>query len=133
MATIPPFVRHMIVCDDAVPSSRNPAKMDARGMVSFVRSHPPGRFPVVVPMLCVLLEVSGGRGVGELRVEFAHAEAEGVGFRSAVHLVTFPDDPLRVLPLVFRIRECVFREPGLYWVQFTHNGRKVSEVSVIVE
>jgi hypothetical protein len=54
-------------------------------------------------------------------------------FRSAARPFTFPDNPLRIVPVVFRIRECVFRRPGLYWIQFWHNGRPVDERALLAE
>ena len=133
MATIAPFVRHMIVCDDVVPSPHNPRDLDVRGLLSFVRSNPPGSFPVTVPQVCVYLELSGGRGTGEVQIVTRHADTDEPAFRSAAQEITFPPDPLRIVPVVFRIRQCVFRRGGLYWVEFRYAGRPLVERSVVVE
>lgn len=77
--------------------------------------------------------MTGGRGTGELRVVFTYADTGEAVFGSAAQSRTFPDDPLVIVPLAFRLRNCIFRRPGLYWVEFRHNGRTVEERSLLVE
>ena len=133
MIDLAPFVRHMILCEEVVRSPANPLRLDARGLMSYFRSRPPGQFPVLAPRLYVYLEVSGGRGTGELQVEVVYADTGEPAFGSPARRYTFPDDPLRVVPLGFDLRGCVFRRPGLYWVEFRHNGRAIEERPLIVE
>ena len=133
MTSIAPFVRHMILCDDVVTNPSNPYKLDARGMTSFVRSNPPGSFPVVLPQLGVYLEMSGGRGPAKLRIVAVSADTDTAVFASPARNLTFPDDPLRVVPVVFRIRRCIFPRAGLYWIQFWYNDQPIFEQDLIAE
>jgi hypothetical protein len=51
MANIDPFVRHMIVCDDFVPSSRNPGQWDALGWSITFAPRTPANTPLVFARL----------------------------------------------------------------------------------
>jgi hypothetical protein len=130
---IDPFVRRMIVCDDIVRSSRNQGQLDAIGLVNYVRPETPGRYPVRLRQLAVLVELTGGRGTGEGQIVVVAADTDEPVFASPVHTWSYPADPLRVLPVVFRIRECSFPRSGVYWVQFWHRGRKFTEYAIRVE
>jgi hypothetical protein len=132
MANIDPFVRHMIVCEEVELDPADRSKYTVRGVVNYIRPTEPVSFPVVVEQLCVLLEVSGGRGNGETFVAAESAESGAIVFRTPPRFISYPPDPLLVSPILFRIRQCVFREPGLYWIQVWHNGRKLGEQSLVV-
>ncbi|SRR5581483_4779783 len=132
-ANIDPIVRHMFVCDDLVRSSRSPDQWDALGVVNYIRPAVPGRYPVRLRQIAVVVQLAGGRGVGQGYILVVSADTEDPVFASPVHTWNYPPDPLRVLPVVFRIRECSFPRSGLYWVQFWHRDRKLAEYTVQVE
>ena len=48
-------------------------------------------------------------------------------FGTPKHVVTFGPDPLAILGVQFRLRDCLFPFPGLYSVQFWYNDTKVEE------
>lgn len=49
------------------------------------------------------------------------------GIGTPPHDVTFGADPLEVIGVPFRIRDCSFPYPGMYSIQFWYNGEKVEE------
>jgi hypothetical protein len=122
----------MLLCEDVRPDPGNPKKLDILGLISTVQGAEGATFPLQLPVLCVYLAVSGGRGSGQTRIDVRQADSGNLVFASRSHLIVFPSDPLAVRGVVFRIRNCVFQEPGLYWVQFCYNDQKLAEQSLVV-
>lgn len=132
MANIDPFVRHMLMADEIEPHPANPRKVNIRGLVQTVRVTEPVTWPAVIGQLCVLLYLTGGRGSGDGQIVAVHADTDQEMFGSQVVRITYPADPLEVVPVVFRMRRCVVRFPGLYWIEFRHTGRPLSELALDV-
>ncbi|MBX9580623.1 MAG: hypothetical protein K2X87_09975 [Gemmataceae bacterium] len=132
MATIPPIVRQMILCDDVLPSTRRPGDHDALGLIHSVYPDPPGFYPAVLPVLCVYLQLTGGRGSGVGQVVVVEADTGGPVFAGRPHTIDYPPDPLAVVFRVFRVLDCKFPRSGLYWVQFRHDGRELSAQPLVV-
>jgi hypothetical protein len=128
-----PIVRHMLLCDDAQPDPGSPRKVNVCGLVSIIQPEPDIPFPLSHPELCVYLQVTGGRGAGQGRIVAVRADTDQVVFASAAHPITFGPDPLAVLGIVFRIQDCVFPEPGLYWIQFRFNGKTIAYQPLLVK
>src|SRR4051812_1776163 len=118
MDGIDPVVRLMLLCDEVRTDPGMAHKVNVFGLVSSLLSRQEPPFPLVHPQLCVLLQVSGGRGEGDGRIVVRHADADRVAFTSAGHRLSFGPDPLAVVGIVFRIRDGTFAEAGLYWVEF---------------
>lgn len=125
MTNIPPVVCKMILCNAVVPNAGDPTKQDANGIIHAVRSDPPGVFPVVLPVLCVYLRLTGGRGSGVGQVMAVEEGSGAPVFASRTHTIQYPPDPLELTPVSFRILNCRFHRPGLYWIQFLHDGREL--------
>ena len=125
MADIDPVVRQMILCDDVVPNARSPLKHDTCGLIHSVIADTPGQLPVVLPVLCVYLQLTGGRGTGAVQVVATEADTGDPVFASPAYTVTYPPDPLLVVPLMIRILNCRFPRTGLYWIEFRHSGREL--------
>src|SRR4051794_36700388 len=117
MNGIAPVVRHMLLCEDVRPDPSNPNRLDILGLIGTVQGAEGATVPLHLPLLCVYLNLTGGRGIGQARIDVRQADSGNVVFASPSHSLTFPADPLAVRSVVFRIRDGVFREPGLYWVQ----------------
>jgi hypothetical protein len=47
--------------------------------------------------------------------------------------IVFGNDPLHVLGLPVRIKDCVFPEPGLYWIQVWYEGRLIAEQDLLLK
>ena len=132
MSGVDPVVRHMLLCDDIQPHPSNPNKMDVLGLVSTIHAVAEADFPLHVPMLCIYLEISGGRGTGQARIDCRQADSDLVRFSSLTHELTFPPDPRAVRGLVFRLVDCLFPQSGLYWVQFCYNRQILAEQPLVV-
>jgi hypothetical protein len=50
-----------------------------------------------------------------------------VVFRTRPRMLFLSTDPLEVVGITFRLRNCLYPEPGLYWVQFWYNGQMISQ------
>ena len=132
MASIPPIVRHMLVCDDV---DRGPAlrpKLDVLGMVHTIRAKPGLPFPLHHPGLCVYLVLTGGAGSGVVRIRVVEADSGIEAFGSPAHRISYPPDRHEVAGVLFRITDCVIPRPGLYWVEFLHDGNVVQPEPIIV-
>ena len=132
MSGVNPVVRHMLLCDDIRPNPSNPNKMDVLGLVSTIHAVAESDYPLHVPMLCVYLEIAGGRGIGQARIDCRQADSGLVMFSSPTHKLNFPPDPRAVRGLAFRLVDCMFPQSGLYWVQFCYNQQILTEQPVVV-
>jgi hypothetical protein len=131
-ANIDPVVRNMVLCRDVRLNPTNPLDSDILGLITYVRPVAPARFPVELDQLCVYLQLTGGRGSGNAQVVTLFADTGEAIFATSVRRIDHPPDPLVVKPYVFRIRQCRFPRPGLYWVVFRYNGRELSERELFV-
>ena len=132
MATVPPIIRHMIVCDDVAPGDATRASFNVLGVVHTIRPGPGQTFPLHHSGLCVYLMLTGGVGTGAIQIRVVEADTGVDLFGSPVHQVTFPTDRHEVSGIVFRVTGCVFPRPGLYWVEFHHDGVVVGQESIVV-
>ena len=132
MNGVDPFIRHMLLCEDVRRDPNNPNKVDVLGLLSTVRAVGEPAFPLHLPVLCVYLEVSGGRGTGQARIDCRQADSGQILFSNPSHALTFSPNPLAVRFLIFRITDCFFAEPGLYWIQFRYNQRILAEQPLVV-
>ena len=123
MAPIDPVVRLMLLCDRAAPDPDNPRKTNIYGVVSTIAVEAGAAFPVHHPEISVYLLLTEGRGTGQGRIVVVNADTEEPAFSSAAHPITFGPDPLALQGRCFRILDCTFPAPGLYWVEFRFNGK----------
>jgi hypothetical protein len=130
MAVIPPVVRHMLVCDDVTTNPLNASKVNLIGLTTYVQAR--GAFPVLTPQLCVYLQFTNGRGVGRVQVRVREAATNRLLVGSRLHWVAFPNSPLPVHGMVFRVRNCVFLQPGLCHVEFCVDGKTVAVEPLMV-
>lgn len=124
-----PFIRHMILCDDARPRASQPGKIDVFGLVNSVTVG--GAFPARVTF-CVYLAMTEGRGTGKGQVVVTGADEGETTYEGAVHEIAFDPDPLKVAGAIIRISSCSFATPGLYFVEFRYNGQMLARQPLIV-
>ena len=132
MGDFEPFVRHMLVCEDVRGDPNNAHVVNVFGLVSTIVSADEPPFPLRHAELCVYLQVTEGRGTGEGRIVAVHADSDQIAFASSAHAISLGTDPLAVLGIVFRIRDCVFPQAGLYWIQFWYNGKVIASQPLLV-
>ena len=122
-----PLVRYMILCEDWSADPNNPARVSIVGLLSNIRSVDQPPYPLVYKELCVLLALTEGRGTGEAKIVCVFEDTGQKIFETPKRLVAFGPDPLEVVGVPFRIRDCPFPAPGLYSIQFWYNDAKVEE------
>jgi hypothetical protein len=115
-----PVVRYLIVCDDVRLDPDEPRGATVVGPVSALRSLGEPAFPLYHPEICVFVQLTDCRGVGDVRVEVRRADGTSV-FRTRTRSVPFGDDPTEIVGLSFRLRNVAFPAAGLYWVELWYN------------
>jgi hypothetical protein len=122
----------MLVCEDVQTDAQNPLKVNVFGLVSTIRSLADPPFPLLYPQLCVYLVLTGGRGSGDALIAAVEANSEDLVFSTPVHPLSFGADPLATRGVIFRILDCTFSQPGLYWIEFRYNNRTLARQPLLV-
>ena len=129
---VPPVVRQMIVCQRVTPDPGRPDRVDLLGVSDTLRSKTDPPFPTRYPAFCVFLEVTSCRGAVIGQIQVVEADSGAQMAQTADHQLPLPNDPLETRLFSFRILDCPFPNPGLYWVQFWCDGSLVHEVDLTV-
>ena len=107
---IAPVVRHLILCDDV---STSPAgKFTLHGLVSAIRSSRTPPYPHRHPLLCVFMQLTNGRGQGQLKVEIRELASGVVVAYISPRVATLPTNPLAVYGGAIRLQDIPFPNPG---------------------
>jgi hypothetical protein len=75
----------------------------------------------------VFLALTEGRGTGTAQIICVFEDTGQKIFETPQRQVAFGADPLEVVGLPFRIRDCRFPYPGMYSIQFWYNDEKMEE------
>lgn len=132
MSNVQPVVRHLIPCEDVLVDEANPRRLTLAGLISAIHSVEEEPFPLRYRELCIFLQLTSCRGPAEGRVEIQHADSGEVVFRTQHRVIPLPTDPLNVFGVTFRIRNCLFQQPGLYWVQFWYKELMISQQPLVL-
>ena len=132
MSQVHPTVRYLVVCEDVQTDPEKPRRISLIGLLSTIRSVEQPAFPLLYRELCVYLQLTECRGSAEGRIEIQHADSERVVFRTRARTIPFGNDPLEVVAVNFRIRNCLFPEPGLYRVQFWYNEQMIVQQPLLL-
>src|SRR5262249_58753176 len=103
MNDVEPVVRHMLLCDDVQPDPQNPHKVNVLGLVSTIGSTEEPPFPLRRSEMCAYLQVTGGRGAGEVRGVAVNAGSGQAVFASPAYSFLFCEGPLAVVGVVFSV------------------------------
>ena len=125
-----PVVRSMILCEDVVPGPEGTGNVHLMNVFSAIR--PRLGFPYRLPELCVFLQLSDAIGQAPGRIVGCQADTDRLVFASPEHLIRF-HNRLQVKWALFRLKDCPFPTPGLYWIEFHCNGRWVADQSVLLQ
>jgi Family of unknown function (DUF6941) len=122
---LPPQAKTMILCDDLlkVPATD---KVHLIGVFNAIRPRGEPPFPYRCPEFCVFLQLTDTEGEGLGSITTCMGATDRVVFASQDQPIEFLDR-LQVKWVLFRIRNCPFPEPGLYWVQFHFAGQLLTE------
>jgi len=132
MSHVRPTIRYLIVCEDVQADPDNPRRVTLVGLLSAIRSLEQPAFPVLYRELCVFLQLTECRGPADGRIEIQHANSGQVLFRTRTRTIPFGSDPLELFAASFRIRNCLFPEAGLYWIQFWYNEQMVAQQPLLL-
>ena len=125
--TILPLVRYMLLCEDWSVDPANPLRISIAGLISNIKSVGDPAYLLLYRELCVFLALTEGRGQGEGHTVCVFEDAGQKIFETAKRPIQFGSDPLEVVGVPFRIRDCVFPFPGVYAIQFWYDGKKLDE------
>lgn len=126
MAVIP-IVRYMILCEDWEVAPDNPHHVNILGLLTNINPTGEPTYPLYYREMCVFLALTEARGSGTAQIICTLEETGQRVFGTAQHTVSFGDDPLEVIGVPFRIRDCLFPQEGFYSFQFWYNDQLVEE------
>jgi hypothetical protein len=119
----------MLLCDAWRVDPGNSHRVTIDGLISSIRAIDDPPYPLLREELCVFLILTGGHGQGQGHIACVFEDTGQTIFESGRRPIVFGPDPLEVVGVPFRIRDCRFPFPGLYAVQFWYdevrNGRRV--------
>ena len=83
------------------------------------------RFPYEMACINIYLELTDVQGVVEGKIRCLSSDGHPV-FESLPHKIRF-DDPMQVVKALFRIKDCRFPRPGMYYARFLCGEHVVTE------
>jgi hypothetical protein len=122
-----PRVQAMVLCD-AVWATDEDGVLDLRRVRTEIVAE---AFPYTHPHLCVFLQVSGHEGSAAFRVVIRDPETDE-------ELIDFGEQefdlrgPLAPIPVAFKLDDCTFPAPGVYWAQVWYNTTLRGERSLVL-
>ncbi len=124
---VKPVVRYMILCEDWGVSPANARQINIFGLLNNINSVDEPPYPLLFPELCVFLALTETRGVSDVQIICVFEETGQKIFGTPKRPCSFGNDPLEIVGLPFRIRDCRFPRAGMYSVQFWYNREKIEE------
>ncbi len=124
---INPVVRYMLLCDDWRLNGPDNRRVTIVGLIWNIHSVEEPPYPLFYRELCVFLALTEGRGQGEGHIVCVFEDTGDKVFETRKRPIPFPPDPLEVVGVPFRIRDCSFPQAGRYSVQFWYDGVMVEE------
>jgi hypothetical protein len=124
---IKPVVRYMLLCDDWSLDHENNRRVTIVGLLSNIDSLDDPPYPLLYRELCVFLTLTEGYGRGSGKIVCIEEETGRRIFETRSREIPFETDPLEILGVPFRIRDCYFPSPGLYSIQFWYDDEFVEE------
>jgi hypothetical protein len=121
-----PVVRYLLLCDDVQADPNNVLRLNVLGLITHIRATGSPPFPVVRPVFCALLILTGYAGAGELALRVVEDASGRVIFRNPTRRVRFTGADGDAVGVVFRVLNCRFERPGLYWVELIFSGMVIA-------
>jgi hypothetical protein len=124
---IKPVVRYMLLCDDWQLDPQSSRRVTIIGLISNIHAADDPPYPLFYPEMCIFLALTEGYGRGEGKIVCTLEESGEKVFETRSRSIPFAPDPLEIVGVPFRIRDCTFPRPRLYSVQFWYEGEMVEE------
>ncbi len=105
---IKPVVRYMLLCDDWWLNPENNRRIVIIGLLSNIHAMEEPPYPLFYREMCVFLALTEGRGQRAGKIVCVWAEDGKKIFETRERAISFGDDPLEVVGVPFRIRDCSF-------------------------
>ena len=102
-------------------------------VISTIRPADDGGFPLSVPQICVYAPVTECRETGSIHLRIIHSSLGHVVCRTTDRALIFPNRPLDVVGIAFRILDCTFPTPGLYDVELWFDSECLAQQPIRVE
>ncbi len=115
-----PIVRHFIACED-IQRGSSPERFTLVQVITRIRSLGPVPFPLHYREICFLAICTACRGPARVQLRIVEEEPGVPIYSSPVRLVPFPNDPLQIVGLSFRVRNLTFPQAGWYQAQLWYN------------
>jgi hypothetical protein len=116
-------VHVLVLCDEVEELSGEEELFNLNGVRTQVRAR---SFPYVHPQLCIFLQVTGHEGIASGHLALVQEANDAEIFQIPIDEFQLAG-PLEVIPWWFELRDCEFREPGVYFFQVVLNGKLVME------
>src|SRR3954464_6690000 len=124
---IQPLVRYFLLAKDFVSDPDDSNGVSVFHLLNSIRSVDEPPFPILLPQLCCIVGLAGGRGTGTGQMVCLEEESGLPVFGSHPHPVVFSPDPLGFTVVSFRILDCRFPRPGIYSMEFFWNDESLAE------
>jgi hypothetical protein len=117
----------MLLCEDWKVDPANTRRLTIIGLITNIHAVDQPPYPILYREMCVFLALTEGRGQGEGQIVCVFEETGQRVFETVRRTIAFGMDPLEVVGVPFRIRDCRFPFAGLYSVQFWYDEVKLDE------
>jgi len=132
MPNPPPVVRDLIVCEEIIADPKDRKRVTLVSILDRIQSSNQPPFPFRPAKLSAYARVTECRGSGTVRLEIQEADTDAVIYATPNQAVAFPDNPLAVHWMRFRIRDCDFPAPGLYWVRLLYDDHLLAQKPLVL-
>jgi hypothetical protein len=127
-AALFPRVHAMVLCDEIRRGSGDPNTFDLLGVRTQIEAPD---FPYKHPLLRVYMQVSGRQGSARCHLAVQQADTDTPLYGSGDKEIAL-QGPLSIVSVVWRIKDCVFPRPGLYYVQAYFGTKLLNERLLIL-
>jgi hypothetical protein len=125
VSTPPPVVRDLILCEEIIPNQKDRKRVTLINVFDRIQSN--ASFPFRPEKLSAFARLTECRSAGRIRLEIVRADTDSVIYTTLDQKAEFPNNPLAVHWISFRIRRCDFPAPGLFWVRLLYDDRLLRE------
>ncbi|MGI8980514.1 MAG: DUF6941 family protein [Pirellulaceae bacterium] len=119
----------MLLCDSVSADPSNRKKVTVQGLLSSISCK--GKTFPVSGEFSVYLQLSECRRPGEGWIRVVDDSDEEV-HRGQRFTLNFSGDPLETYAIAIRLENCVFPEPGVYFVEFVFEGNLLAKEPLLV-
>lgn len=122
-----PVVRYMLLCNDWATDPAHNRRINIYGLLSNIHSLDQPAYPLLYREFCVFAVLTECRGQGNVQIRCVQEESGKQILATQKYAISFGNDPLDVIGVPIRIRDCAFPDAGLYSVQLWYNEEKLAE------